>query len=217
MARTGRPIQISINSGDRFGRVVLSTPLQRSGPSGKYIVGQCDCGVVKKFNIYHLIDDHTSSCGCLRHEATSRTHGCSSKTSSPTEWKTYNAWIYMKKRCYNKKCKDFRYYGGRGIIVCDRWINVFANFLADMGNPPTQGHTLERKNSDGNYDPDNCVWATRKEQGRNTSRIKLSLEKANEIRLLKAQGFKTKILRDKFGVCSNTIRRVIKGEIWNGI
>ena len=79
----------------------------------------------------------------------------------------YRSWQMMKNRCLNPAARDFSYYGGRGIKVCKRWENSYENFLADMGRRPSPAHTLDRKNSDGNYTPSNCRWATREEQSRN--------------------------------------------------
>ena len=73
----------------------------------------------------------------------------------------------MKERCCDPKNKRFADYGGRGIKVCDRWLNSFENFLADMGLKPSPEHSIERKNTDGDYEPDNCKWATQIEQANN--------------------------------------------------
>jgi len=93
--------------------------------------------------------------------------------SKPTHGQTYTpefrAWTNMLQRCYNPKNPRFNRYGARGIIVCDAW-HVFANFLGSMGPKPVSGLTLERKDNNGNYEPDNCHWATRKQQQRNMSR-----------------------------------------------
>lgn len=76
----------------------------------------------------------------------------------------YRAWADMKTRCYNPNRREYSYYGGRGIRVCERWLNSFENFLADMGRKPTSKHMLGRIENDGNYEPNNCEWQTRSQQ-----------------------------------------------------
>jgi hypothetical protein len=78
----------------------------------------------------------------------------------------HRAWLDMRKRCSNPRNKKFKHYGGRGIAVCERWTD-FANFYADMGPRPGPGHSLDRINNDGNYEPGNCRWATWSQQRRN--------------------------------------------------
>lgn len=92
-------------------------------------------------------------------------HGHCPRTGRPPE---YEAWRSMNARCYNPRRGDYRRYGGRGITVCDRWRHSFENFLADMGPRPSPTHSLDRVNNDGSYEKDNCRWATRIEQQRNT-------------------------------------------------
>jgi len=80
---------------------------------------------------------------------------------------TYRSWQSMKQRCLNPKAPKYHRYGGRGIRICERWINSFAGFLADMGPRPSLQHSLERSNTAGNYEPNNCVWATAIDQNNN--------------------------------------------------
>lgn len=84
----------------------------------------------------------------------------------------YICWSDMKKRCYNKNNKRFKDYGGRGIVVCERWLNYYENFLSDMGVRPTSKHSLDRINNDGIYEPSNCRWATRTVQDMNRRKRK---------------------------------------------
>lgn len=122
----------------------------------------CFCG--KKFvaDLNSVRKKTTVSCGCARKAP--RTHG---HCSVGLESKEYKIWSGMKARCYSVNRKAYKDYGGRGISVCDRWVNSFENFLSDMGKRPTDNHTIERLDNDGNYEPSNCCWATRKDQQKN--------------------------------------------------
>lgn len=127
----------------------------------------CDCGNYKKVIASQLSGGHVKSCGCLRrqHPGPKTAHG---ETGSSKE---YVAWRAMKSRCYYTKCRQYKYYGGRGVSVCDRWINSYENFLFDMGRAPSPSHSLDRyPNNSGNYEPGNCRWATIDQQNNNRRR-----------------------------------------------
>jgi hypothetical protein len=136
-------------------------------------------------------------------------HGYCSKGVSP-EWES---WHQMMQRCYNPNKDGFARYGGRGIVVCDRWQEP-ANFLADIGTKPSPEHTLERKNNDGNYEPENCEWATPKQQARNRSTSKLTLAEAREIRMLYRRGYTQDELAEEFGICQSGISFIVNNKTW---
>lgn len=127
---------------------------------------RCECGKLHEAVSHALTSGHTKSCGCWKEErniSTPESHGHAKRGfKSPT----YYSWSAMWTRCTNPRVKSFKDYGGRGIRVCDRWQD-FENFLVDMGERP-EGRTLDRKNVNGDYEPSNCRWATRKEQAMNT-------------------------------------------------
>ncbi len=123
----------------------------------------CDCGNYAVIQLSNLKIGHTKSCGCKTKQMVgmaNKTHGM----SHTTEYKSYRKMI---ERCFYEKDINYHNYGGRGITVCDRWLESFDNFFEDMGYKPTLKHSIERENTNGNYEPYNCVWATKKVQNNN--------------------------------------------------
>lgn len=129
------------------------------------VLCRCDCGTVRKVRFGNLRQGLSKSCGCYRrpHKGNFK-HGHSGQYG--THSGTYGSWASMISRCNYPKDIAYNLYGGRGIRVCDRWRNDFRKFLSDMGERPN-GHSLDRLDNDGDYTPENCRWATTKEQQRN--------------------------------------------------
>lgn len=146
-------------SGRRFGLLVVDERVGTTEDSKALWRCRCDCGGESVVRGCYLRSGHTKSCGCQKGrrngEAAATTHGMS---GTPT----YGTWRKMIERCTNPNARQWEWYGGRGVTVCDRW-RSFENFLADMGERP-EGRTLDRVDVNGNYEPGNCRWATWPEQ-----------------------------------------------------
>ena len=151
--------------GQRFGLLVARNRagVNRHGQSRWLCL--CDCGEETMVVIGNLRNGITRSCGCLKHyvcQTKFRTHG---NSSGGVKTREYTTWRNMRSRCGNQNNTEWKNYGGRGISVCERW-ESFENFLFDMGKKP-DGLSLEREDVNGNYTPENCRWATPKEQVKN--------------------------------------------------
>lgn len=161
-------------TGQRFGRL---TVLSRAVVPGRATHWHCLCGCGNRVVVdaKKLPNGHTQSCGCLQREkahSANIKHGQSSYPNGGRCTKEYNTWFLMLRRCNKVGSRLYEDYGGRGIRVCERW-HTFAFFYADMGRAPSPSHSLDRIDNDGHYSPENCKWATAKEQRRNQRRIVL--------------------------------------------
>ena len=147
--------------GHKFFRLTVVDLVRRDEYGRSYLLCKCDCGQSKIVRM-DALGKSIKSCGCLNKEWHIE-HG---KTMNLKHglWgiPEYRSWHHMKQRCFNNKVDCWKNYGGRGISVCERWIE-FENFFKDMGKRP-EGTSLDRIDNDGNYEPGNCKWSTPKEQ-----------------------------------------------------
>jgi hypothetical protein len=153
--------------GELFGYLTVLEECERvlSKPSNKPLrqfLCKCKCGNLKKVRLCSLKNGNTKSCGCLKIETDKKCkHGFNKKGVVKKE---YTAWQSMKDRCFNTNNQAYKNYGGRGLTVCDRWLESFENFLEDVGEAPSPKHSIDRINNDKNYEPGNVRWALRSTQ-----------------------------------------------------
>lgn len=148
-------------TGLKFGRLTALTRIGTRNGKARWRF-RCACGRNVDRDLYEVFHNETASCRFCGVESRIK-HGCArQKNTEPA----YRIWLGMRQRCSNPKATGYQNYGGRGIRVCERWTS-FEHFWTDMGPRPTSAHSIERKNSNGNYCPENCKWATKAEQSAN--------------------------------------------------
>lgn len=193
---------------ERYGNFFNVTRGSAKGPARWRCV--CDCGAERLLSTNHLTSGAVQSCGCLSRDR------CTTHKMHKT--RVYRIWHGMICRCRLPSTTGYKYYGGRGISFCSEWA-TFEGFYKDMGDPPTDLHTLDRINSDGNYEPSNCRWATRAAQQRNRRVYKnwnsiLTADAVREIRKSEAPRVE---LAKRFGVSVRYITQVRTGRGWKHV
>ncbi len=151
-------------SGNTYGRWTVLDIHHRDAKHAYYSC-RCECGTVKVVRGGSLTTNKppTRSCGCLAKEWTIKNKTVHGRYRTPENI----TWMAMIQRCENPKHVGYKYYGARGVVICKRWRESFEAFFEDMGTKPTPKHSLDRKNPNGNYEKDNCRWATNLQQGEN--------------------------------------------------
>jgi hypothetical protein len=176
------------------------------------VEAKCECGNIKSFRLAHLISGSTKSCGCRKISSQREKmtkHGSYVSGRISKEMSAYQA---MLTRCYNDKAPMFHNYGGRGVLVCDRWLSGngersgFECFRDDLGLAPSKSHSLDRIEVNGKYEPSNCRWATPKEQANN---------RRNNV-FLEAFGVKKSLCAwaEEIGICPESLQFRIKKKGW---
>lgn len=213
-------------TGQTFGRWTVLSRAPNQGHLTSWLC-KCECGTERTVLRQSLAEGRSKSCGCFNLEAIARRNHKHGHAPAGGETGTYLKWKSMKRRCFDVKAKGYRYYGGRGITVCERWRDSFANFLADMGECPF-GRTLDRKDPNGNYEPSNCRWATYAEQTRNRRPFLqqglqgetgpgavLTLRQVAEIREI-GRSMTQCALAERYGVSQPTISLILNRRTWLG-
>lgn len=190
-------------TGRRFGKWVVLHHFGRIKSDVMWVC-QCDCGTIRNVATCGLLRGSSTSCRCATQNRL--THGHAKKIGVSLTYSTYRS---MLTRCTNSSNRKFTQYGGIGITICDRWLESFENFLADMGERPSKDHTIDRyPNQKGNYEPGNCRWATWTEQNRNRS--------SNRVITIGDESLCVIEWAERFSINKNTIAwRISRG--WNEV
>ena len=187
--------------------------IRPSGVKERRAIFLCKCGVRFKATIDKVKNHHTQSCGCYQKQRVSKSNTKHSLSYRPL----YYVWAGMKQRCYDTGMESFHCYGGKGVKICDEWLDNIKSFIKwAENNGYRRGLTLDRQDNNGNYEPSNCRWVTQAVNNQNRSTTKLTMGKANEIRKIKLLTPRTTMseLGRIYNVSRTTIKNVLSNRTW---
>ncbi len=190
-------------TGKKFGRLLVISYAGKNYEKRSVWNCTCNCGNKRIVRTSCLTNGHTESCGCISLDRASTLHLTHGMTKVPE----YQSWKRMKRRCFDPKIWSFKYYGGRGITVAKEWADSFETFFAYVGPKPSPGHSIDRIDNNGNYEPGNVRWATKTEQAQNT----------RSIRIITFNGISMPVpaWEDKLGFTRGTIRQRLNRNGWS--
>jgi AraC-like DNA-binding protein len=192
--------------GKEFGRLVVEERVGSDKHNKALWLCRCDCGGEVVTTTSCLTQGHTTSCGCKSREMRDLISNWTYKHGD-TGSVEFETWKRIKARCYNPKSQYYHLYGGKGIGMCERWLdtdNGYKNFLEDMGRRPDDCTSIERLDADKDYSPENCIWADWKTQSRNTSQT-VKYEIGGEVKCLSDWA-------KHYGISRSTIQHRIKNQ-----
>jgi hypothetical protein len=179
-------------TGNRYGRLVVISYAGKV-KLNPYWNCRCECGNEKKVLAISLKNGDSKSCGCLQRELISKMASSHRMARTPE----YTTWALIKQRCLNKNASNYKNYGGRGITICERWLESFENFIADMGKKPSPKHSIDRVDNELGYFKENCRWATIAQQSIN-KRNTVIINKSTLAELAEKYNIKYKTLHLRF-------------------
>lgn len=193
-------------------------PVGTKGTKIRFATFQCEhCGSYVERQLSN--GKRNLSCGCTRYELTSVSNTIHGDSVAGAEYSAlYSVWSGMRGRCYNKANQDYKYYGAKGIKLCDEWASsylAFKQWSLLNGYSLTEVLQIDRKEGNLDYSPDNCRWVTPAENQHNRDCVKLSYDKADEIRILLAKNLPLTEIAAMYQVHSDTIYDIKRGRTWN--
>lgn len=199
------------HTGKKFGRWTVLKRAERKHRRITFWVCRCECGTERDVAIRGIISGRSTSCGCYAKEA--RRAGIIEKVTTHGKSRTteYQTWCSIIARCHRKTSTGYKSYGAKGIAVCDRWREDFQNFYDDMGERPSEYHSIDRfPDTKGNYEPGNCRWATRQQQDENRGKFyEINGERLNVSQIAKKYNVSTDTIRVRVDRLGWTIERAI--------